>query len=426
MSEPAVPEAQRRWLLEQLPALVADGVLDEAAAERLRRRYAATAPAMPWGLIISALIGTTLCGAGLILLLAHNWDAWNRATRTVLSFLPLLLTQALTLFALRRRAASVAWTESAALAQMAAIAASMALIGQTYHLPGDLGSFLLAVVLLSLPLVYLLRASVTALFCLASLTFWSTGPDAGAAGYLGLLALLLPHLADCLRRDRYSRRSRVLVAGVALSLAVVHLGAFDLRLQGWALGFGSLAALALLVDARFFAAAPAGQWRPLREYGRIGVAGVALLLTGGDSLRSTDGFTPAASGIELAAQALLACGPLAAALLLWALAWSRRRIEILLYGALPPLILLLQLIAAPALNLIAFNLYVLALGVVSIREGLRTQDARSVNFGLLVIVLLGGIRFLASDLPYWLRGIAFVLAGAGFLGANLWLKRRRA
>ena len=427
MNSQAPDSAHQRWLLEQLPALLANGVIDAAAAERLRRHYATVTAttARPWGLILSALLGTALTGAGLILLLAHNWETWGRTTRTIVSLLPLLLTQALTLYTLLRRTDSLAWRESSALAQLCAIAAGIALIGQTYHLPGDVGSFLLSCVLLSLPLVYLLDAAVVAVLCIGGITAWGVhdgGADSNPAGTLGLLALLLPYLALCLRRERYSRRSRGLLAGFALSLGMLSLAALDHH--AWPLTLGALAAASLLADARWLRAAPAQTWRPLAQLGRFGIAAIALLLASGADSFESRFMLPSGSALEQAAQGLLGYGPLCASLILWALAWSRREVETLFYGALPLLCLLLQALALPGLTLAAFNLYTLGLGIVSIRRGLQQQDARAVNFGLLVIVLLGMIRFLATDLPYWLRGLAFVLAGAGFFAANLWLKRR--
>ena len=427
MNSQAPDSAHQRWLLEQLPALTTHGVLDAATAERLRQHYATAiaSPARPWGLILSGLLGTALTGAGLILLLAHNWDSWDRNTRTVVSLLPLLLTQAVTLYTLLRRTDSLAWRESSALAQMCAIAAGIALIGQTYHLPGDVSSFLLTCVLLSLPLVYLLDAAVVAVLCIGGITAWGV-QDGGAvsilAATLGLLALLLPYLALCLRRDRYSRRSRGLLAGYALSLGLISLAALDH--YAWPLTLGALAAAGLLADARWLATAPAHAWRPLSELGRFGIAAMVLLLASGADDFDSRFIVPSGSALEQAAQGLLAYGPLCASLFLWALAWSRREAETLLYGALPLLCLLLQVLALPALTLIAFNLYALGLGIVSIRRGLRQNHARRVNFGLLVIVALGMIHFLSTDLPYWLRGIAFVVTGAGFFAANLWLKRR--
>ncbi len=57
------------------------------------------------------LRGALLIGAGIILMLAHNWEDLSRPVRAALSFLPLLLAQGLAGWALVRRPESLAWRE---------------------------------------------------------------------------------------------------------------------------------------------------------------------------------------------------------------------------------------------------------------------------------------------------------------------------
>ncbi|MEJ2189814.1 MAG: hypothetical protein P8Y93_10470 [Acidobacteriota bacterium] len=63
-----------RRLLSELPRLEAVGVIDATTAERIREHYASH-PAFSssrLAMAISAVLGTLLIGAGVILLLAHN------------------------------------------------------------------------------------------------------------------------------------------------------------------------------------------------------------------------------------------------------------------------------------------------------------------------------------------------------------------
>ena len=85
------------WLLSELPTLVEEGVLSQSAADRLRTRYADAAGAdeRNWALNVFAVLGAVLVGGGLILVLAHNWDAFSRPLRVVLSLGPLMAAQAL-------------------------------------------------------------------------------------------------------------------------------------------------------------------------------------------------------------------------------------------------------------------------------------------------------------------------------------------
>src|ERR1043166_5041491 len=100
-----MPSADRsgiRWLLAELPELVTSGVLTEETANALRQRYSAQPPgeARRIGFVLSAILGSLLVGAGIILLVAHNWDFFSRPVRCALAIAPLLLSQALAVFVL--------------------------------------------------------------------------------------------------------------------------------------------------------------------------------------------------------------------------------------------------------------------------------------------------------------------------------------
>ena len=151
-----------RWLRAELPELVSEGVLTSEAAEALERHYAGKVPDEPRriGFILSAILGSLLVGAGIILLVAHNWDFLGRPIRCAIAFTPLVLSQALAIFVLSRRKESTPWRESAAILNVAAIGTAMALVSQTYQIQGDFARFIFVWMVLAIPVVYLLRTSL--------------------------------------------------------------------------------------------------------------------------------------------------------------------------------------------------------------------------------------------------------------------------
>lgn len=84
-----------RWLRGQLPELVAAGAISPENAAAIERHYGPVESRTNFGFIILATVGAALVGAGIILLIAHNWDDLSRATRTAIAFAPLLIAQAL-------------------------------------------------------------------------------------------------------------------------------------------------------------------------------------------------------------------------------------------------------------------------------------------------------------------------------------------
>src|SRR5438105_10589895 len=119
----SVDRSAIRWLLAELPELVANGVLSQETADALRNHYSSLPPgeSRRIGFILSAILGSLLIGAGIILLVAHNWDFLSRPIRCAIAFTPLFLSQALAIFVLLRRNQSAAWREMAAILNVAAI-----------------------------------------------------------------------------------------------------------------------------------------------------------------------------------------------------------------------------------------------------------------------------------------------------------------
>jgi uncharacterized membrane protein len=422
-------------LLKELPALVEAGALDAGAAERVRAYYAARAPEahLPLGMIILGVLGALLIGLGIVLLVAHNWVNWSRNTRTIISFAPVIAGQLLCAWTLLRHNDSVAWREGSTTFLMLGLATCIALIGQTYHIYGDLESFLLVWALLSLPLIYLFRASMVAALYWIAITGWAETahyPGGQSLYYLALMALAAPHYLQALRADRFGMRAvflgwtAALTLGAGVGLAQEH-AHFDMLNVLYAATFS----LFYLADARWFDE-PRALWR--RPWFALGAGGVAVL-----SLVFTMDWTWDSRGwwwwgreIFSWQDLVLGYGLLLGAALLWVIALRARQTHRLLFGGL-----VFAAAAAQAATLrvvpddwIAglFNLYVLALALTTLRAGLREQRLAVINGGLVILCALIMLRFFDSDLPYTLRGAAFVGVGVAFLAVNLWVRRRDA
>src|SRR5665811_478506 len=82
-----------QWLYGEMPRLVEEGIVTPDAEARLHARYGRVEPARPARLavIIFGVLGALLIGAGLILVLPHNWPPLSRPMRAGPSFLPLVL-----------------------------------------------------------------------------------------------------------------------------------------------------------------------------------------------------------------------------------------------------------------------------------------------------------------------------------------------
>src|SRR4051812_6966025 len=80
-----------RWLDEQLPAWLTQGVITPAQADLIRRLYPPSDVALPWGMLIFSGIGAIVIGLGVVLLLAYNWQLIPKFGKLGLIFGALLL-----------------------------------------------------------------------------------------------------------------------------------------------------------------------------------------------------------------------------------------------------------------------------------------------------------------------------------------------
>jgi uncharacterized membrane protein len=416
-----------QWLYEELPGLIGNGVVTSEEAEKLRRHYGEveTGGGRRWAMIVFGVLGGALIGAGIILLLAHNWEELSRPVRAVISFLPLVIAQALALAVLAKWPGSAAGREGVGTFWTLAIGASIALVAQTYHIGGDFPAFMLTWSLAALPVVYVLRCSTAAMLFWVGVTTWAgnvTWVQRNEVWFWPVAALAVPHLWMMARENRY--RPRVgLMLWVLAGCTAVGIG-FSLDHGAgrvWVPVFTSYFAVLYILGELWFDEGRSFWQRPLQTVGALGVLVLAIALTFEDVwdhvLRRRDWLA--------LLKTTLIIWPLAA-LGLWAWMWKRRNVVALLFGGLPVLGVIGTVLGdAGVIVLILANLYVLGLGVALIWLGIRDQRLAVVNLGMLVISALIIARFFDSEMPFVLRGLAFIGVGIGFLVTNMVLVRKK-
>ncbi len=124
-------------------------------------------------IVIFSIVGATLIGGGIVLIIASNWDQLSQLTKTILAFVPLILGQLLMVFVLLRKNENQTWRESSGVFQLLTIGATISLVSQVYYIPGRLDLFMLLWTALSLPIIYLMRSSVASLLYLIGIMFFA-------------------------------------------------------------------------------------------------------------------------------------------------------------------------------------------------------------------------------------------------------------
>lgn len=423
------------WLYAELPALVERGVLTSEAADALRRHYGhsdADLLRSRWREVLLAGLGALLVGGGIILILAHNWDELGRPARAAIALGTLVIAQALTLYALVRRGSSQPWLEGTSAFLVAAVGASISLVGQTYNVGGSFEGLMRTWLWLVVLVPYLTGST------LAAGGFWALlvvrTVDIGWRGAppdLWILALAgLPFVVLRVRREPQSWATALLAIAAAASIFILgSVVAMDAKWTGlWAVFQVSF--LAALVGI--------AQWPP-QAYDTepwrarvLGAAWIALVVLG-----TILSFEDVWQRVTIAPGQLRDPNVVVTALLAIVCAAVASIVTIRLARAGRPgaasvtsAAILVVVLHALALNgmqgagWIAFNLWLLIVGGLGLVEGLRGLDLGMTNRGLLALSALLLARFFDSDLSFLVRGLGFVTLGATCFALNIWLMRR--
>ena len=428
-----------RWLSEQLPAWERDGIITTEGASQLRERYAVEATGGLVQLIIGA-VGGLLIGTGLVAVLAYNWDDFPRWVRLLLAFGPLAGTQVATWFVLRRDDAGTRWQrEAAGLLQTFAAGAALALVSQIYHLPGRWTELVFWWCVVSLPLAWVLKSQAVAIAYLIGITVWTLA-EASEQGPWGapdaadiriwfplLLAGIGPLWPGPTLRQRPGASGRFVLAATTL------LGLFAVAASAGVLSGGKsqsafwlcmLSSVAVLL----FPLSQHGVAEPLQRKPQVLLGGLSLV--GMALVASYEGPAKSLVAGLRAALVLPWCWFLLAVVVCFAsLAYRRQRYAVLIVAGLA----LLPLVAAGLLPknssgwpvAIAYSLVLLATatGLIAL-ELLGRQGAARVGAALITLLVI--LRMADADFSLLSKGLAFICIGAGFLGFNLFISRRRA
>ncbi|MBI3997134.1 MAG: DUF2157 domain-containing protein [Candidatus Omnitrophica bacterium] len=426
-----------QWLYQELPDLVNKGVLQQTAADKLREHYGELRSAdKKWFIIIlCSVLGASLIGLGIILLFAHNWEQLSRPVRAFLSLLPLVVGQALAFWVLLRRPTSHALKESTATFLSLMVGASVALISQTYNIPGDTADFILSWMLLIVPLVYLMEATIPAAIYVTGISAWAGhfwDSPLQAVLFWPFLAVIVPHFIWSLRQDKYTLRAAILAFvmavgtcfGAGFSLGRTWFGS-------WIVIYSSIITLFYLLGVGEFKNISTNWQRPFRILGGIGVFVMMFLLTFRFPWESATGRhhytqneTSSWSSFPDYFLTLLLVGT---AILMFLQCVKRKDVMGSLFGALPLLALMGYAFGgtSAAFSMLLFNVFLLIVSATRITIGIRTNNLGVINTGMFMLAALILARFFDSEINFVIKGLVFISIGMGFLMTNVVILRRR-
>lgn len=419
---------------DEIKELVDKQIISSEVAERINAYYRSKEDQAPNRLfIIFGVLGALLVGLGIILIVAHNWDEMPRTMKALLSFVPMLLGQAICVYTYFRKMESATWRESAPTFLFFAVGACIALISQIYNLGGDLSSFLLTWMLLCLPLVYIFNSSVVSLLYIIGISQYAS--ELGSWNhssnevnlYWPLLFAVLYHYFTLIKNSPNSNFTRFHHWFIPLSVLVTIQSYISFSESSIIFVYITTLGLFLALSNWELLRLSESKFNSYKIIGIIGTVGFLLALSFDwywDGLRShhlsNKTFVNPIHFIFVLIFTILA---------LIVLANNQRKKplkELKFYS-----IIFLTFIPIYFIGLwhpiakILINLLTFILGLTFIYDGVEKQNLAKLNGGLLTIMLLITCRFFDTDISFVIRGILFLILGIGFFLVNYWMLKKK-
>lgn len=419
-------------ILHELEDLVDADVIGTEQADRIRNYYHQNPEdASQRQRLIFGVIGSLLVGLGLILLIAHNWDSFSKLAKTAIAFAPLLVSQIIGFFILRKPGENKGFKEGISIFIFLSIGACLSLISQIYHIQGSVSEFLRTWLFLGVGLIYIFNSGASSILYLLLTTYYAV--DSGyfhennSWYYWLFIGLWVPYYLH-LFRNRFNDNitsvlNWLLPISLTISLAITGDKREDMILWSYLLLFG---VFYLFASHKKFKKLINNGWKVIGATGTI-----ALLMATSfewyweeiarESSRTGSIFEHG----ELFAVTILLV--LAIALLLRSTKTFEQiyKDPIRVMFAVFSLLFFFGTISETVLPLILVNVVILAVALIYILLGIRQNNLGVMNFGLLIFAVLVACRYFDLNLSFTQRGLLFVVVGCGFFISNIWVLRRR-
>ena len=421
-------------LEKDLSKLLDAEVISEETAEKIRGFYEGQKSNSSGRMFLAfGILGAVLVGLGIILIIAHNWDELSRSTKTVLAFLPLIVGHLVCLYSLWKKDSSPAWREGSATFLFCAVGASIALISQIYHIKGDFEEYMFTWMLLSIPLVYLMRSSMASLLCIIGVTTYgaNSGYDWNSSMpsyyYWLFFSSLLPHYYLLFNKHKNGNFLIFHHWGIPISLTICLGIVSESTEEYMLLAYSGLFGLYYLIGKLDFFKNQTLRNNSYLIMGALGTLFMLIMTSFEDIWKGIYEKTELLSEFYFVPEfyaALLISG---VGIYLIMHFKKSNRIDSILPLGLGFLVIIftfyveIWLPVAP----IIINLTVLTIGIWIVRIGAKIDHLGQLNFGLIIIAVLVTCRFFDTDLSYVLRGTMFLMVGAGFFGTNYWMLKKR-
>lgn len=421
--------------MKELQELIDAGIISQETADQITQFYRNKKSKEPNRLIaVFGIVGAILVGMGIILIVAHNWDNFNRFTKSFLAFLPLIAGQIFATYAMIKKKDEKVWIESAAAFLFFSTGACISMISQIYHISGELPDFILTWMLLALPQIYILNSSVTSLLYLTGISYYVT--EIGYSRFYSydslvywiLLAAMMPHYISLLKKKAESNYAVLHSRLIPLSIIIGLGSCTQMNEELMFIAFLNLFSAFFILGGLPVFHRTARNVQSYSFFGQLGIVITLIPLTFDwiwpDLFRHLQPISELIRTPELHA---VFFSSLAAVFLLIRhdhLPMSRHT-SIFKYSFILFIVIFLLAGISPGLAQLLSNLMLLFIGIRIIQHGIAEDHLGILNFGLLVLATAVACKFFDTQLSFVISGLVFVTLGIGFFYTNYLIIKKR-
>ena len=425
------------WLKSELPKLVSNNVVSSEVAKNLEEYYTKKVEEknnMGAALSIFSVMGAACLGLGIILLFAVGWSDFSISQKTIVSFLPLIVSLAFISWSVIKEKTNMAIREGGAIFNILAMGACIAMISRVYHIPGEFDTFLLTWSILSIPLIYLLSSSTAAIAYLSGVVAWSLWGGFNYYGYMDSSSLWIwalfipfaPYYWSKLKENRYSRNSICLSTFAIIALGLAMLSSLqDSPAFIWILSYSSYCTVLYLISKLYFSYETGVTKTPFKNFGALGNIIILYIFTFSEIAEELAdievyGETNPAIFMTIASFILLAT----AMFLFYKTIKDKPkdRVVTIPLGISPIIVVLAYVLSTTLGGGIAstlISLYLFALGGLIIFYGGKNEKIGLINQGIMLSGLIIFSKFIDSGIELMGRSLIFMAIGAALISVNI-------
>lgn len=372
-------------------------------------------------LLLFSVLGATLIGLGIILMIAHNWDEFSRTTKTIFSLLPILIGQGLCFYSYFKKPS---WMEASSIFLGLGLGASMTLIAQVYHIPSNENVFYFTWTSLTLPLLLIPRTQITSVLCLVLATAFALSYNSSADNYplifywvfFGFI-LYYYFKINTTSKNSFFKRSFIWLLPISpLMILYNHADKNDELLF---VAYFLLFNIYYILSEHSWIQKRIKSTSALRFIGLIGMNSILVILSF-YRIWDNQGNLIFRFGPEIYLIAILLIFSL---LHYYRNDQKRQLLSAYLYIKIP-FILIFMSIYFSDLGYYLMNLMTLVISIYTILQGIKKQSLSITNIGLLTLGALILSRFFDSEFSFIVRGVVFVIVGTAFLLTNYFMLKK--